>query len=141
MIVLDTSILSLAFRRPRRDAGDESPPVAALRKLIEDDAPLAICGIVLQELLSGVRSPEQFRKLRSAMAGFPVLLAGEADHIRAARIANVCRTHGVACSTVDSLIAAQTIERKGKLLTTDADFERISAYSGLRLMSWTPKEP
>jgi predicted nucleic acid-binding protein len=141
VIVLDTSILSLVFRRPRPDAGDEPPLVAALRKLIDDDAPLAVPGIVLQELLSGVRSREQFRKLRSAMAGFPVLLAGEADHVRAARIGNACRGHGVACATVDALIAAQTIEGKGSLFTTDADFARIAAYSGLKLMGWTRKGP
>ena len=141
MIVLDTSILSLVFRRPHRDAGDEPPVVAALRKLIVDDAPLAVPGIVLQELLSGVRSREQFRKLRSAMAGFPVLSAGEADHVRAARIGNACRGHGVACSTVDALIAAQTVEGKGRLFTTDTDFERIAAYSGLKLLRWTHHGP
>jgi hypothetical protein len=39
VIVLDTSILSLAFRRRRRDA-HVPPQVAALHKLIDDDTPL-----------------------------------------------------------------------------------------------------
>lgn len=133
MIVLDTSILSLAFRRRRRETGDEPPPVAALRKLIADDAPLVVPGIVLQELLSGVSSREQFRKLQQAMAGFPLLLSGETHHVRAAQINNACRRHGVACSTIDALIAAQVIESGGRLFTTDADFQRIAMHSPLKL--------
>jgi predicted nucleic acid-binding protein len=133
VIVLDTSILSLAFRRRRRETDEEPLPLAALRKLIADDAPLAVPGIVLQELLSGVRSGEQFRKLQSAMAGFPLLLAGETHHVRAAQISNACRYHGVACSTIDALIAAQAIESNGRLFTTHADFRWIVAHSDLKL--------
>jgi hypothetical protein len=135
VIVLDTSILSLAFRRRSREAGDEPPLVTALRKLIADDAPLAIPGIVLQELLSGVRSGEQFRKLQRAMAGFPLLLADESHHLRAAQISNACRRHGVACSTIDTLIAAQVIESGGKLFTTDVDFQQIAIHSPLKLVT------
>jgi predicted nucleic acid-binding protein len=137
--VLDTSILSLVFRRRRRDAGEEPPPVVALRKLIADDAPLAVPGIVLQELLSGVRSREQFRKLQKAMAGFPLLLAGETHHVRAAQISNACRRHGVACSTIDALVAAISVESHGTLLTTDADFQRIAPHCGLNLAGWPPE--
>ena len=134
MIVLDTSILSLAFRRRRRETGDEPPPLAALRKLIADDAPLAVPGIVLQELLSGVRSGQQFRKLQRAVAGFPLLLAGDAHHVRAAQISNACRRRGVACSAIDALIAAQVIESGGRLFTIDADFQRIATHSPLKLI-------
>ena len=133
MIVLDTSVLSLVFRRHHRDA-DAAPPVAALRKLIADDAPLAVPGIVFQELLSGVRSLQQFRKLRNAMAGFPVLLADDAHHVRAAQISNACRRRGVACSTIDALIAAQTIKSGGRLFTLDADFQRIAVHCDLTLV-------
>lgn len=137
--MLDTSILSLAFRRRRWDPGaEEPPPVAALRKLIADDAPLAVPGIVLQELLSGVRSHRQFRELRQAMAGFPLLMAGETHHVRAAQISNACRRHGVACSTIDALVAAITIENHGTLLTTDADFRRIAPHCGLKLAGSPP---
>ena len=112
MIVLDTSILSLAFRR-RPQRASFSPPVTAFKKFIADDAPLAIPGIVFQELLSGVRSQEQFRELQRAMDGFPILLATKIHHVQAARIINACCKEGIACSTVDALIAALTIESGG----------------------------
>jgi predicted nucleic acid-binding protein len=138
VIVLDTSVLSLAFRRRRREEGD-SGPVAALRKLIADNMLVAVPGIVLQELLSGVRSREQFRNLRTSMAGFPLLLASESHHVRAARISNTCRRRGVACSTTDALIAAISVESGGTLFTTDADFQRIASHCGLKLAKPPPE--
>jgi predicted nucleic acid-binding protein len=132
MIVLDTSILSLVFRRQDR-GGSEPRAAATLRALIAADAPLAVPGIVLQELLSGVRSEQQFRKLREALAGFPLLLADERHHAQAAEIANACRRQGIACSTVDALIAALTIAENGQLFTADADFARLAPACGLKL--------
>ena len=99
VIVLDTSILSLAFRRRRRETDEEPLPLAALRKLIADDAPLAVPGIVLQELLSGVAGDSFANSRRNGR--FPLLLAGETFHVRAAQISNACRHHGVACSTIE----------------------------------------
>ena len=140
MIVLDTSILSLAFRR-RRTSDDDPALVVELRKIIADDQPLAVPGIVLQELLSGVRTREQFRKLQLSMAGFPILLAGETHHVRAAQMSNACRRAGVSCSTVDALIAALTVEVDGLLFTTDADSQRIALHCGLRLFTMPDKIP
>lgn len=132
MIVLDTSILSLAFRRrPRR--GEEPPQAVLLRELIVADVPLAVPGIVLQELLSGVRGEGQFRRLQTVTAGFPVLLASEADHRRAAKINNACRGRGIACAAIDALIAAVTIENGGRLFTSDDDFRHIASCCELRL--------
>ena len=138
MIVLDTSILSLAFRRRNQEA-DDSGPITALRKLIADNVPVAVPGIVLQELLSGVRSREQFRRLRRSMAGFPILLASESHHVRAAKINNACRRRGVACSTTDALIAAISVESGGTLFTTDVDFQRIAPHCGLKLVKPAPE--
>jgi predicted nucleic acid-binding protein len=132
VIVLDTSVLSLAFRRRKTDA--EPPEAAALREFIVADAPLAVPGIVLQELLSGVRSQEQFRKLQRLMASFRVLLATETHHVQAARITNACRHKGIACSTVDALIAAITIDCGGRLFTSDGDFRHLAPHCGLKLL-------
>ena len=129
MIGLDTSVLSLAFRR----SNVTSPIALQLRRLIEEDAPLSVPGIVFQELLSGVREPAQFARLHDLLEGFPPLLATKADHTQAAHLANTCRQAGIATTTPDCLIAAQTITRNGQLLTTDKDFDRMASCSGLRL--------
>ena len=132
MILLDTSVLSLAFRRRR--AGEAEPQVAAiLRRLVTEDTPMGVPGIVLQDLLSGVRSSQEFDRLMGIMEGFPLVMARREDHLNAARIANACAKKGVPTSTVDCLIAALAISRQAALFTLDADFVRMAAPSGLTL--------
>ncbi len=129
MIVLDTTVLSLAFRRSTAS----SPVAERLQQLIEDDEPLAVPGIVLQEILSGIREPIRFAKMQEIMGGFPLLLAGKADHVAAARIANDCRRAGISTTTPDCLIAALSTRRNAELFTTDQDFAYMAEYSALRI--------
>ena len=133
MILLDTSVLSAAFRR--RDAGQSHEAAFRLRRMIAEDWPLAVPGIVSQELLSGVRTPEEWKRLQEVMEGFPVFLADQEDHFTAARVANTCRQRGVASSTVDCLIAAQAIRRRANLFTLDQDFQRIATCSELQILA------
>lgn len=132
MIVLDTSLLSLAFRR-RRTPTPEPAVVSELRHLIRVDANVVVPGLALQELLSGVRSPEQFQRLDSALSGFPLLLAERSTHLKAAEVANACRAAGVATSTGDCLIAAHALEHDAALFTVDQDFTRMAPVCELRL--------
>jgi predicted nucleic acid-binding protein len=133
MILVDTSVLSLAFRRKAK-THPESPLVQILRSLIEQDQPVAIPGIVLQELLSGVRTTGEFERLLDLMEGFPLLPAAREHHLEAARISNTCRRAGVSVSAVDCLIAAMAIMAKSQLLTGDEDFERIASCCDLHLL-------
>lgn len=133
MILLDTSILSVAFRR-RRVAAAPPAEVSLLRHLIEVDAPLAIPGIVYQEVLSGVRDEQQSVRLERLLEGFPLVLATRVHHVQAARLANVCRRAGIAVSTPDCLIAATAAEEEAELFTLDEDFSRIARRWPLRLL-------
>lgn len=132
MIVLDTSVLSLAFRRPKTP-GDEPVEAAELRRLIEEDAAVAIPGIVMQELLSGVRSIDQFNQLRVNLAGFRVLVADEEQHLKAADLSNRCRWAGISASTIDCLIASMASAQGRTLFTADKDFQIIAPLCGLKL--------
>ncbi len=132
MIVVDTSVLSLTFRR-RVGGSPEAPIVRVFRRMVEEDQSVSVPGIVLQELLSGVRTEIDFERLRDLMEGFPVILAAREHHVAAARIANACRHSGVAASAVDCLIAATAVECKSQLLTTDEDFLRMAPHCGLEL--------
>ena len=132
MILLDTSVLSLAFRR-RRGGEAESQVAATLRRLVAEDAPMGVPGIVLQELLSGVRTAQEFDRLKDLMEGFPAMMARREDHVTGARIANACARKGVPTSTVDCLIAALAISRRAALFTLDTDFARMAPHCGLTL--------
>ena len=131
MIVLDTSILSLAFRR--RPGAPRDPRALRFAELLEEDEPMAVPAVVLQEFLSGIRDELTFRRLDDLLGGFPLLLATRATHVAAAKIRNACRDRGVAASTVDVLIAAHAIESRGALFTSDDDFRHIASVCPLAL--------
>ena len=101
--------------------------------MILEDVPLAIPGIVLQEILSGVRTEAQFGKLQRSLEAFPIISAEPQHHVLAARIANACRRKGVAASTIDCLIAALATSSDAFLFTLDEDFGRMAPVCGVKL--------
>lgn len=133
MILFDTSVLSRVFRRQRPGA-DERLVQAAFQELMASDAPLALPGIVLQEVLSGLRSHRQFSDLSvKLLAAFTVLPEGIPEHLEAARIKNTCAGKGINVSGIDCLIAACAIVGDHELFAVDEDFEAISRHAPLRL--------
>jgi predicted nucleic acid-binding protein len=132
VILLDTSVLSHVFRRV--GVGSPSDVVSRFTSLVEQGSTLAIPGVVFQEILSGVRDPRQFDRLRDSLKGFPRILADERDHIEAARLINLLRRRGITASSFDALIAAMTILRDGVLFTLDRDFESFSRLAPLSLL-------
>ena len=133
MIFLDTSVVSAVLRR-RRKGEAEDALVRKVDALLQSDEGVALPGVVLQELLSGIPERSQYDKVfNGARESFSVVLATEGDHLKAADIATTASAKGVAVSTPDALIAAQAINRRAALLTTDADFGRLAKLAGLRL--------
>ena len=132
MILFDTSVLSRVFRR-RRPGAEERRLQAQFERLMASDTPLGLPGIVLQEVLSGMRSQKQFTELRSRLlAGFTVVPASAEDHVEAARLKNLCL--GLNVSGIDCLIAAAAIAGGHELFAVDGDFGEISKHSPLRLV-------
>jgi hypothetical protein len=107
--------------------------VQLLEKLTRDKQRLVVPGIVIQELLSGIKEPPQAEKIMEIMEGYPILLATQDHHIEAANISNVCRKAGVSAATIDCLVAAQCIMENGILLTLDGDFSLMARHCTLRL--------
>jgi predicted nucleic acid-binding protein len=133
LIVVDTSLWSLAFRRRSWPKGIKPRIVQLLEKLTRDKQRIVVPGIVIQELLSGVKEPSQAERLLRIMEGYPILLATQEHHIEAANISNVCRKAGISASTIDCLIAAQCILENGILMTLDDDFSQMAKHCSLRL--------
>lgn len=133
MIVLDTSVLSAVLRRRRK--GDVEEALAArVTSLLNSEEQVSVPGIVLQELRSGIAEQKQGERVLAAIRqSFPVVLATEGDHLKAADLTNLAARNGLALSTPDALIAAQAFNRRASLFTTDGDFPKMAALAGLKL--------
>lgn len=128
--IVDTSVWSLALRRNNKR---KSPVVEGLQQLLEGGTPIFMLGIIYQEILQGIRHEDQFKKIRDDLRILPTIDLSKDDHEEAARLFNVCRSHGVQASTIDCLIAVAAIRNDCILLTTDRDFEHIAKHSPLKI--------
>lgn len=134
MILLDTSVASAVLRR-RRKGERETALTDRVAALLEGERQVAIPGIVLQELLSGISERAQHERVLAAVReSFPVVLATEGDHLKAADLVTAAAGNGIALSTPDALIAAQAVNRRASLLTSDAGFQSLTKIGGPRLL-------
>ena len=130
-VIVDASVWSLALRR-RTDP--QNVAVKVLRELIQD-ALIVMLGCIRQEILSGVRSSDQFEKLRDQLRAFPDEFLQTKDYEKAAEFFNVCQRQGIQGSNTDFLICAAAANRGYAIFTTDRDFSRFRAAVGITLFS------
>lgn len=131
-VLVDTSVWSVALRR-KRHAGDERI-TSNLSALVEDGR-VAIIGAIRQELLSGVKEPAQFERLRDHLRAFPDTAVSTEDYEEAAAFFNRCREKGVQGSNTDFLICATAVRNGYAIFTTDRDFIRFSKVLPIALHS------
>jgi predicted nucleic acid-binding protein len=132
-VLIDTSIWSLALRRkPQNLNAPEAAVVSELTNLI-DEGRARIIGLVRQELLSGIKNPGQFEKLREILRSFPDEPIDTSDYEFAAKASNDCRARGVAISLPDLLICAIAIARDWSVFATDPDFKAYAKILPLKL--------
>jgi predicted nucleic acid-binding protein len=120
-VLIDTSVWSLALRRK----APSHATVDTLRRLIASGR-AAMIGPVRQEVLSGIRAPRAFERLRDHLASFPDVSIVTADYEQAAAYFNECRARGLQGSNTDFLICAICVRHRMPLLTTDSDFARFA---------------
>jgi predicted nucleic acid-binding protein len=133
MVLVDTSVWSLALRRKQADLSPgEQGLKTALQELVQDGR-AQIVGPVRQELLSGIRAEDSFRKVHDALRAFDEPQLQMQDYEEAARINNMCRSRGIAGSAIDFLICAVVHLRGWEIFTTDRDFARYNKVLALKL--------
>ena len=81
-------------------------------------------GPIRQEVLSGIKEPAQFERLRTALAAFPDEPITTAHYEEAARFFNICRSRGVECGAIDILLCAVATRERWSLLTNDGGIKR-----------------
>jgi predicted nucleic acid-binding protein len=105
---------------------------AELRRMIVDAEPFALAGVVITQVLQGLR--RDVGTIEQYLSQWDILEpVGFRTYQEAARIFRSARAKGVAVTTVDALIAAIALEHGATLFTLDQDFTRISAIVRLPL--------
>jgi len=132
VVLVDTNVWSLLFRKQ----GPASvPEVAALRRFLNSEEPVATTGIIAQELFFGLGDSEQAAAFAAQFEALYYLSPTLNQHIEAAKLARALRKQGVQMSLPDALIAQVALDRDLLLLTTDQDFKHAKRFLPLRL--WT----
>lgn len=135
-VLVDTSVWSLALRRPKaiQLAVDQQVAVNALADLVRD-ARAVLMGAIRQELLCGIKSLGQFEALRVNLAAFDDVALSMQDYALAAEAFNTCRANGVQGSNTDFLICAVSINHHMPIFTMDQDFELYKQWLPIQLFS------
>ncbi len=128
MILVDTSVWIDFF------AGRDVPHVAALEQLIKDNQDLALCGIILTEILQGIGDDATHQRVRRHLRPLIMLPMPVAVFERAAEIYRTLRKRGITIrKTNDCIIAATALEHQCRLLHNDRDFLPIAQHYPLKI--------
>ena len=127
MVLVDSSVWIELLQN------QESPWASRLAELIEGHNCVALCGIVLQEILQGIKHPASCERTRERLCRFPFVAATKETHVLAADLYRNLRSRGITIPSTDAAIAAIAIANRMELLTKDQHFTVIASHSELKL--------
>ena len=122
----------LCVEQRARSSPEHATIVAAWAELIRQKR-VVLVGCIRQELLSGLRDPLAFERLRDGLRAFDDESLTCDDYEEAARCFNRCRQAGIAGANVDFLLCAVALRRHVEIFTTDADFQHYAKHMPFRL--------
>ena len=110
------------------------PHVVTLQELIENEEDLSLCGVILTEVLQGIRSDTDFIKIKEYLGDLIFLPMRQATFLRSTEIYRSLRKQGITIrKPVDCMIASVAIDYDIHLLHNDRDFDHIAKHSKLRI--------
>jgi predicted nucleic acid-binding protein len=129
MILVDTSVWINFF------GGKRTPSTDALIKAIEESADLCICGLIMTEILQGIRSDSEFEKTKEILSKLLFLPITKEMFVKAASLYRTIRKKGQTIrSPIDCIIAEVCLEHEIHLLHEDKDFTIIARHSPLQIV-------
>lgn len=132
-VLIDTPVWSLALRRKATQLNRAERHLVEEWKSLVWDGRARLAGIIRQEVLSGVRDPRDFERLRQRLVAFDDVAVEAGDHERAASYYNACRAKGITPTSFDMLICALSTRHRLTIFTTDTDFIRYAKILPLKL--------
>ena len=130
MVLVDTTAWIDFF------AGHEGGHVHVLRSYLEIGEDLCTCGVILTEVLQGIRHDRDHKRTKRLFGSLLFLPMEYATFVRAADIYRSLRRKGITVrKPVDCMIAAVAIEHDLPLLHNDRDFQHVEKHCGLRTVA------
>ncbi len=128
-MLVDTSVWIDFF------AARNTAQVAVLESSIDQREDLCLCGVIITEVLQGIRDDKQYNQTESVLSNLIYLPMDQSTFLLAANIYRTLRSRGITIrNSVDCMIAAVCIEHKADLLHNDRDFDHIADVFGLQVV-------
>jgi hypothetical protein len=127
VVIVDTSIWIDFFR------GSESIYQQRLENLIREYNKAAICGIILQEVLQGIKDNKSYEITKQRLSKLPFINTNKETYLYASVLYRTLREKGITMPSVDTTIAALAIQNKMPLFTKDKHFKILAKHFELRL--------
>ena len=127
MVLVDTTVWIDFF------SARSYPHVNALENLILNREDICLCGIILTEILQGIRKDTEFNRTRDLLANLIYLSMPHSVFLRSAEIYRNLRRKGITIrKSMDCMIASVALEHDIPLLHNDKDFIPIEKHFGLQ---------
>ena len=127
MVLIDTSVWIDFFQ------GSESSHVLTLESLIRSNNRAMICGIILQEILQGIKDERSYTRTKDRLLKLPYLEIDKETYIYASSLYRLLRAKGITVPPVDVTLAGLAVQRDIPLYTRDEHFKVVAKYSELKL--------
>jgi predicted nucleic acid-binding protein len=115
MMIVDTNVIIEFWRNP-----------SELYKNVFQEQELAICGIVIAELIHGAKSNKEVSMITHALEIFHLVTIEDEDWIEVGKMLNTIRKNGLNIPFQDVVISYLAIKKNMPVWTNDKHFEKIS---------------
>jgi predicted nucleic acid-binding protein len=130
LILVDTSVFIDFF------AGRHSKLTEMLIKSIDKSDDICTCGLIISEILQGIRSDKEYDRIKNILFGLIYLPITKNMFIQASSIYRTIRKNGKTIrGPTDCIIASICLEHEIALLHNDKDFNTIAQYTSLRILN------
>ena len=130
MLLVDTTVWVDFF------ASRPLPHVDLLEESIEREEDICICGVILTEVLQGIREDSEHKKTNDYFKELLFLPMNKKVFIKSANIYRQLRKKSITIrNSVDCMIAAVAMKHGIPILHNDKDYDRIAEHFDLKIAS------
>ncbi len=126
-VLIDTSIWVEYFRDKNQEL------VESVKNLIRTRR-ATLCGIVLSELLAGVRAKRSRDTLKQTLDALEYVEVSRDTWILAGELSGNLKHQGTSVPLTDLILAALSLENDAELFTLDSHFDRIPEVKQFKLV-------